>query len=81
MGRVYAGILGLLAFATVLVRSLRYSGPVETTLLIAMGSLIAFAIIGLLSGRLAAWIVEQSLQTQFAKLQEAAASKSNTSTS
>ena len=66
MGRVYAGILGPLAFAVVLLRSLRQGAGVESTLLTAIVCLIVFALIGWIAGSLAQWIVEQSVRSQMA---------------
>ncbi len=66
MGRVYAGILGPLAMATVLLRSLRHGGGAETSLVTALASLAVFAAIGYMAGALAGWIVEQSVRSQLA---------------
>lgn len=61
MGRKYAGILGPLACATVVVRGLLGRHSVETTLLTGALCLFAFAAIGYVIGELAGWIVAESL--------------------
>lgn len=66
MGRVYAGILGPLALAAVLLRGLLHGGGVEAALLAAALALPMFAAIGYAAGSLAEWIVEQSVRGQFA---------------
>jgi hypothetical protein len=77
MGRIYAGILGPVAFATVLGRSLVDGGGVDSTLKIAMACLFAFSAIGYLAGRFADQIVHESvrsrLQTEMSLQENAAA--------
>ena len=65
MGRVYAGILGPLAFATILARSLVDGAGVESTVKIATVCLFAFAAIGYVAGRIADLIVTESVRTRF----------------
>jgi hypothetical protein len=66
MGRIYAGILGPVAFATVLGRSLVDGGGVDSTLKIAMACLFTFAAIGYIAGRVADQIVHDSVRTRLA---------------
>lgn len=62
MGRAYAGILGPLAFVAVLFRGLGRGWPMESILLTAWLALVAMAAVGLVTGRLAAWIVDESVR-------------------
>lgn len=61
MGRSYAGTLGLAAFAAVLVRGVLRGGAIEATLQAAWIGLWGFAAVGFVAGRLAEWIVEESV--------------------
>ena len=65
MGRTYAGILGPLAFATVLFRGLILGEGAEPTLKLAMICLFAFAILGLVIGRVAEATVLESVKARF----------------
>lgn len=60
----YAGILGLLAFLTSSVRGLLHGGEVESVLLTAWLSLLAFAAIGGVVGWVAGRIVEESVRAR-----------------
>lgn len=62
MGRAYAGILGPLAFAAALFRGLGRGWPMESVLLTAWLALVAMAAVGLVAGRLAAWIIDESVR-------------------
>lgn len=64
MGRAYAGVLGTLAFLTVLVRCVVRSVPVEATIGQAMACLIVFAVIGSVVGQLAGWIMDESVRSR-----------------
>jgi len=64
MGPAYAGILGLLAFATCIVRALVHGGEPDSTILRATIQLAVFAIIGYIAGRLADAIVIESVTKQ-----------------
>jgi hypothetical protein len=64
MGRTYAGILGVIAFLTVLLRGLIDGGSVETTMQTAVASLALMALLGAIIGRLGAWFVEDSIRWQ-----------------
>jgi len=60
----YAGILGLLAFLTSSVRGLLHGGQVESILLTAWFSLLAFAAVGAVVGWIAGRAVEESVRTR-----------------
>jgi hypothetical protein len=62
---MYAGILGPVAFATILTRSLVHGGGVETTLKTAILCLFAFAVIGYVAGKMADRIVIDSVRSRF----------------
>lgn len=65
MGRTYAGILGSVAFLTVLTRSLIGGGSADSTLPIAMVCLFAFSALGFLVGQLADFVVWDSIRSRF----------------
>ena len=67
MGRTYAGILGLLAFTTVLARSVIDASSVESTMMLATVCLFLFAGVGYLAGRVADSIVLEAVKTKFDK--------------
>jgi len=71
MGAKYAGILGPLAFAAAVLRGCLQGGGVERTLLTAWLALWAFAALGYVAGRLAGWIVEESVAVRLAEELEA----------
>ena len=62
MGRIYAGVLGPLAFCTVIVRGLRGAEGAESTLGSAAIALAVFSAAGYLIGQTAQWVVEESVQ-------------------
>jgi hypothetical protein len=66
VARRYAGILGSLAFLTTLIRGMLHGGDPETVLWSAWCALLAFALVGGIAGRLAAWIVEDAVRSRFA---------------
>ncbi|MBX3412479.1 MAG: hypothetical protein KF708_07315 [Pirellulales bacterium] len=66
MGRNYAGVLGLLAFFTVLARGLTHGASAEGMVQSAATALVIFAAAGYVIGSLAAWNVEQSIRAQLA---------------
>ena len=66
MGRSYAGVLGPLAFATVLVRGMARDGGIQGTIWQAVIGLFAFAIVGAVLGQLAGWIVDDSVRARLA---------------
>ena len=61
MGRIYGGILGLLAFQTTLLRGWFHRSDLQSTLWTAWLSLLVFAAIGLIIGRVAGQIVQESV--------------------
>ena len=75
MGRIYAGILGPVAFLTSLANGAIHGGTVESTLLVAWCSLLAFTVIGYVIGWIAGWIIEDSVKAavsaQLAEQQQA----------
>lgn len=71
MGRTYAGILGPLAFATVIARGLFDGGSLATTVWSASWSLFLFAAIGYVIGNIASATIRESVQLQMNKELEA----------
>jgi hypothetical protein len=65
MGRTYAGILGPLTFLTVVIRGVIEGRGAEATLLSASLLMFAFAGLGYVLGRVAALIVDDSVQAEF----------------
>ncbi len=65
MGRSYAGIIGLLAFVTVVTRGLIDGASVESTLQVACLSLFGYAAIGYVIGRVGELIVADSVGAKF----------------
>lgn len=65
MGRAYAGILGPLAFVTVIARTVLDGGNAQHTLLCAMGALFVFATIGYVVGLIAERVVVEGIETRF----------------
>jgi hypothetical protein len=70
MGRSYAGILGPLAFATLVARGLLRGDAVAETMLTASLGLFAMAAVGYLAGRIAQFIVDESVRIRFQIEQE-----------
>ncbi|MFV1966988.1 MAG: hypothetical protein ACC628_16300 [Pirellulaceae bacterium] len=64
MGRMYAGVLGPVAFVTTLARGLIDAGGVETTLKVATFCLFAFAAIGYVAGRIADLMVIETVRAR-----------------
>jgi hypothetical protein len=62
---MYAGILGPVAFATILTRSLIHGGSADATIKIATLCLFVFAGIGFVAGQLAERIVIDSVRSRF----------------
>jgi hypothetical protein len=61
VGRIYGGILGLLAFQTTLLRGWFHHSDLQSTLWTAWLSMLAFAAVGLIIGRVAGQIVQESV--------------------
>lgn len=62
MARIYAGILGLLAFASVVARSLIHSSAGGEAIWQAITMLLAFAAIGFVIGLAGQWIIDDSVR-------------------
>ena len=60
MARIYAGILGPVAFLTCLARGVLHAWSAEKALLVAWTSLLVFAALGSVIG----WIAERILQEE-----------------
>ena len=65
MGRTYAGILGLLAFGTVIARCLLRGGNVESALWTASWTLFAFAALGYIIGSIAERTIVEAIEIKF----------------
>ena len=65
MGRDFAGILGLVAFSTTVLRG-AIAGVADDALLTATIHLFAFAAGGWILGTIAESVIEQSVRTRFA---------------
>lgn len=65
MGRMYAGILGLIAFATVVARAVFLGGDAEVTLWTATWNSLLFALLGGLAGRLAEQTIIEGVRIRF----------------
>jgi hypothetical protein len=63
VARIYAGILGLLAFLTVLAHSVVHPSPIDGALLRAWLSLVVFAAVGYVIGRIAEHTIDELVQT------------------
>ena len=74
MGRSYAGILGPLAMATVLLRGVKDGSAADETLWLAIVALMGFGLVGALSGWLAQLTVDESVRTKMEEELAAAAS-------
>jgi hypothetical protein len=66
VARIYAGILGPLAYCTSVARGVLHAWPTEKTLLVAWTSLLAFAAAGLLIGWVATRIVDEEVRGRIA---------------
>ncbi len=60
MARIYAGILGPVAFLTCLARGVVHAWSPEKALVVAWTSLLAFAVVGSLVG----WVAERILEEE-----------------
>ncbi len=67
MARIYAGILGPLAFLTAVARGLVHGGTVEHTLLEAWIGLVVFSIVGFFIGWIAGATIDESVNAQIAR--------------
>ena len=66
MARIYAGILGPLAFLAALLRGMIHGGGPESVTRTAWYCLLGFATAGYVVGRLAEWTIEESVRGRFA---------------
>lgn len=64
MARIYAGILGPLALLTLLARGLTHGDHAPSILMAAWCGLLVFAPLGYVIGRLAEWLVEDSVRSR-----------------
>ena len=64
MARQYAGILGLLAFLTVLARAAVWGGDLTAAMQTALLALMAFAVLGGAIGGLAKFIVDDAARSR-----------------
>jgi hypothetical protein len=64
MGRRYAGILGMLAFATVVVHGVTHDAGAEATLWRACGAMLVMAALGAAIGALAGWTVAEAVRAR-----------------
>lgn len=71
MGPSYAGILGTIAFATLVFRNAIHGVEVGPTIISACILLFVFAVIGYVIGRVAASIVTESVRVQMNRELEA----------
>jgi hypothetical protein len=62
MSRVYAGVLGFVAFAVAIARSTLDGQGVSTALPYACGALTVFAVVGAIAGKVADTVVAESVQ-------------------
>lgn len=78
MGRTYAGVLGLVAFATVTARAVISGGEIGVTLKTASVCLFLFAFIGFAAGSIAESTVTRSVEDEFEERLQASRSDSST---
>jgi hypothetical protein len=64
MGRTYAGVLGPIAFVTVLTRSLIGGGSADSTLSTAILCLFGFAALGFVVGQVAELVVWDAVRSR-----------------
>ncbi len=64
MARLYAGILGPLAFLTSLALGILHAQEADSVLLAAWLSLLAFSAVGCVIGWIAGWTVEESVHAR-----------------
>ncbi len=64
MARQFAGVMGLLAFASVMCRAMLAQDGLMESAAAACGCLAAYAVAGAIVGRLAQFIVDESVRSQ-----------------
>ena len=67
MGRSYAGVLGCVAFATVVIHGAIHHAGLEATVLRAVGMLIGFGVLGFVLGNVAENVVDESVRAKMAQ--------------
>lgn len=77
MGRAYAGILGPLAFATMLAREFPTTAATSTKLGHAWLALVVFTVLGSIIGWVAGRIIDDSVRAQISSELAAAEGKSH----
>jgi hypothetical protein len=65
MGPTYSGILGPLAFVLILARGVLDGSSPDQTLITAVVSLLVFALVGYVCGRVADHVLWESVKRQF----------------
>jgi hypothetical protein len=65
MGRTFAGVLGLLAFATIVARGVVHQNGASATFPMAAGMLFVFAGIGFIFGSIAQAAIAADLKARF----------------
>ena len=71
MGKVYAGVLGLLACGMILARGLLAGAGLETTIAAACSALFGFAALGWIAGKLAERFLDESVRVRFQAARQA----------
>lgn len=64
MGRIYAGVLGPLAFVVIVVLGLLHGSDAEKTMLAGCCLMFVFAAIGFVIGQLAEWMIEDAVRSR-----------------
>jgi hypothetical protein len=67
VGKSYAGVLGCVAFATVVLHGAIHHAGIEATVLRAIGMLIGFGVLGFLLGNVAENAVDESVRAKMAQ--------------
>jgi hypothetical protein len=67
VGRTYAGVLGCLAFATVVLHAAIHQAGIEATVLRAVGAMMGFGVLGFMLGSVAENVVEESVRAKMAQ--------------
>ena len=78
MGRSYAGILGLLAFATTVARGVLHQSSISSAMLVAAGCMFAFAGLGYVLGNIAEATIAEALKARFAAEMERLSAEAGT---
>jgi hypothetical protein len=67
VGKTYAGVLGSLAFATVVIHGAIHQAGIEATVLRAVGMMFGFGVLGFVLGNVAQDAVEESVRSKMAQ--------------